>query len=215
MFRVKICGITNPRDAQQACEAGADAIGLNFYSGSPRYVTQSQATEIAKSIPPRVLKVGVFVNASAAEILATAKVTPLDVVQLHGDEPASFLAELASLRILKVFRAGSAGHSPIIDFLADCKKLGQLPEALLIDAAAPGQYGGSGQTVDWSAVPKIRSHLAGLPVVLAGGLKPENVGDAILAAQPDGVDVASGVEASPGVKDPEKVRRFVAAALAR
>jgi phosphoribosylanthranilate isomerase len=215
VFRVKICGITNPSDVQQACEAGADAIGLNFFSGSPRCVSSEQAAVIARAVPPGVLKVGVFVNAPAAEILATAAQVPLDVVQLHGDEPASFLTELSPLRILKVFRCGSAGLGPVIDFLADCKQFGQLPKAVLIDAAAPGQFGGSGQTVDWSTLPEIRSHLYGLPVILAGGLTPENVVEAIRVAQPDGVDVASGVEISPGVKDSEKVRRFVDAALAR
>jgi phosphoribosylanthranilate isomerase len=211
----KICGITNPSDALLAKQAGATAIGLNFYSGSPRCVTVDQACVIAKNCAHGLQKVGVFVNASAEKITQVATAVPLDIIQLHGDEPAAFLGELPALPIVKAFRCGAAGLTPLVEYLKECQKLGRLPSFLLIDAAAPGQYGGSGQTIDWSMLPGSRSQLHGLPVILAGGLTPENVAEAIRVAQPDGVDVASGVEVSPGVKDSGKVRKFVAAALTR
>jgi phosphoribosylanthranilate isomerase len=215
VFRVKICGITTAGDARLACQAGADAVGLNFFSGSSRFVTRELAKEIAAAISPGVLIVGVFVNASAEEILLTASEVPLDVIQLHGDEPPAFLAELPGVRILKAFRCAAAELPPWVEYLAECEKLGRKPEAILIDAAAPGQYGGSGQTIDWSMLPQVRAQLAGLAVILAGGLNPENVSEAIRVARPEGVDVASGVEKSPGVKDSQRVIRFVARACGR
>ena len=215
MFRIKICGITNPLDAKLACTAGADALGLNFYSRSSRSVNISQAKAIAGEIPSGILKVGVFVNASTAEINQIAQQVPLDAIQLHGDETATFLAEtkqLTNLPVIKAYRCGEQGLVPLIEFLEACQESHGLPVALLIDAAAPGQYGGSGAKIDWTILPKFRDQLYGLPVILAGGLKPANVEEAIEIAQPDGVDVASGVEESPGKKDGSLVQSFITSA---
>ena len=213
MFRIKICGLTDPRDAQLAESAGADAIGLNFYAKSSRYVDPERAQQIAAVVSDQILKVGVFVNSPVEEIALLARQVPLDAIQLHGDEPASFLLELPSLPIIKAFRCGEAGLAPLVEFLAACKQQGRMPTALLIDAAAPGQYGGSGQTVDWTILSSAQDQLLGLPIILAGGLKPENVAQAIQLARPHGVDVASGVEASPGVKDEKLVSLFIQNAL--
>lgn len=214
MFRVKICGITQPSDAALACRAGADAVGLNFYAQSPRRVDLETARKIAQHVSPGVLKVGVFVNAPAETIAALANETPLDAIQLHGDEPPELLLELPPLPVLKAYRCGALGLGPLVAFLARCRELGRTPDALLIDAAAPGQYGGSGQTVDWKSLGDSKAELGELPVILAGGLKPENVAEAIRLARPAGVDVASGVECSPGVKDVGRVNLFARAARA-
>jgi phosphoribosylanthranilate isomerase len=212
-FRVKICGLTRPEDARAADEAGADAIGLNFYSGSPRCVSLEQARLIAQELPERVTRVGVFVNATAAEIERAAREVPLDFVQLHGDEPPELLAEL-SLPVLRAFRLREGDWRPIRAYLARCRELGRLPAGVLVDAFAPGAYGGTGKTVDWAAMSAGREALEGIPMILAGGLTPENIAAAIAAARPDGVDTASGIESSPGVKDAAKLWRFVAAASA-
>jgi phosphoribosylanthranilate isomerase len=210
-FRVKICGITRPEDASMAAGAGADAIGLNFYPGSPRCVTLEQAQAIAAAMPAGVARVGVFVNADLAEMRRIADSVPLDYVQLHGDEPPQAIAAL-DVPVIRAFRCGSAGLMPVGLYLEACRQAGRLPAAVLIDAYAPGAFGGTGQTLDWPALAAGREHLAGLPLILAGGLTAENVAAAIAAARPDGVDTASGVESSPGVKDAARVRAFVAAA---
>jgi len=212
-FRVKICGLTRPEDARAAAEAGADAIGLNFYSGSPRCITPEQARAVAAVLPAGVARVGVFVNTLAAEMERIARETPLDYIQLHGDEPPELLAEL-SLPVLRAFRLREDDWNPIRAYLARCHQLGRRPAGVLVDAFAPGAYGGTGKTVDWAAVAAGREALDGLPLILAGGLTPENVAAAITAARPDGVDTASGVESSPGVKDAYQVRAFVSAATA-
>lgn len=211
MFRVKICGITNLPDAQLAADAGADAIGLNFYAASPRCCPLERAQEIAAALPAHVCKVGVFVNASADEIRRTAQAVPLDLVQLHGDEPPEFLREI---RPLPTMRAASAGDdvTQLAAYLAACRRLGAMPRLLLVDARHAGQYGGTGTTVDWHLLAQNRALLGGMPLVLAGGLTPENVAAAIGTVRPWAVDVASGVESTPGVKSPELVGQFVAAA---
>jgi len=210
MFRVKICGITSVDDAQIACAAGADAIGLNFYSGSPRYCHPDRAKAIAASVPG-VCKVGVFVNASAEEICQIAENVRLDLVQLHGDETPELLRSIRPLGVVRAFRV-SDDLSSASEYLRQCHALMCVPRMLLVDAAKPGQYGGTGDTLDWNWLGRNRVHLGGLPLVLAGGLNAENVATAIDAARPWGVDTASGVESSPGQKSPARVRAFVAAA---
>lgn len=226
MFQVKICGLTSSSDALAAAQAGADALGLNFYSPSPRYVTLSQAQEIARTVrkalgerAPRM--VGVFVNAQREEILQAVQSVALDAVQLHGDEKPEFIEELQarlrSLRsekpmpIVRAFRCrDDAGLQPVVDYLK-----GSPPEmlsAVLLDAHAPGVFGGTGKVVDWHAVAAAREYLSDVKIILAGGLTPQNVAQAILTARPAGVDTASGVEDSPGVKDAEKMAAFVAEA---
>lgn len=211
VFRIKICGITSVEDALLAAEAGADAIGINFYERSPRYVTTERAKEICEALPKGVAKVGVFVNSLPKGILAIAERVGLSAVQLHGDERPEFLASLGNMPVIKAFRCRESTLNSVRAFLKLCPAATH-PVAVLVDAHAPGTYGGTGQVLDWPRLREEKENLSGLPLILAGGLTPENVAEAIRIAQPDAVDTASGVETSPGVKDPAKVRDFVTAA---
>lgn len=213
MFRVKICGITGVDDALIAADAGADAIGLNFYARSPRHCGAEVAKAIAAAMPAGVLKVGVFVNATAEEIRHTVDVVGLDLVQLHGDEPPELLRALRPLAVVRAFRLGD-DPSVVSGYLRCCHRLMCVPRMVLIDALRPGKYGGTGATLDWEAVDKNRHHFGGLPLVLAGGLTAANVAEAIAAVRPWAVDTASGVETGPGKKSEALVRKFVAAAKA-
>ncbi len=211
MFRVKICGITSAADARAASEAGADAIGINFFSGSPRCCTLAQAREVAGAAQAGVCRVGVFVNASLDEIRRAAAEVPLDVVQLHGDETPEIIRDLRPLPVMRVFRLQS-GAEPLSRYLDACHRLQAWPRMALVDAMSAAEYGGTGKTLDWPLLAAQRKAWRGLPLVLAGGLKPENVAEAIAAVRPWAVDVASGVEESPGRKSVSLVRQFVAAA---
>lgn len=211
MFRIKICGITTIDDALAAAKAGADALGLNFYSGSPRFVAVDIARQIASAAPSDVRKVGVFVNAGAAEIRATVDAVGLDIVQLHGDEPPELLRDLSDLKVVRALRP-AADLQAVTEYLDRCSKIGVRPAMLLLDAYAQAQYGGTGDTADWQAIKTGQSAWGGLPLVLAGGLKPENVAAAIECVRPAAVDTASGVEISPGRKSAERMHAFVLAA---
>ena len=240
MYRIKICGITTIDDALAAIGAGADAIGLNCYEKSPRYVAPERASEIVNAVREEHSAAAceiyaVFVNATADDILWTLRDAELYGIeqsvhiQLHGDEPPELLAELKRhglgrsadllhatghaplVQIVRAFRCQS-GLDEATEYLRQCREQGALPHAVLLDAFQPGSYGGTGQTVDWNAVRQRGDKLLGLPTVLAGGLTPENVVAAMETAQPDAVDVSSGVESSPGRKDEDKLRAFVAAA---
>lgn len=211
MFRVKICGITNQSDAADAARAGADAIGLNFYPHSRRCVPLDEAERIASSLPDSVLKVGVFVNAPAADIRRLDDALRLDFIQLHGDEPPDFLHQFDPVRLIRALRIGPDGLTPVWDYLRRCVSLGCRPAAVLLDAHRAGQYGGTGKTADWAVAAEYPGH-GGPPLVLAGGLTPDNVAAAIRVVGPSAVDTASGVEISPGQKDPAAVAAFVAAA---
>ena len=213
MFRIKICGITTPGDAQLVAAAGADAVGLNYYAGSKRYVEPEIAKKIADTLPASVAKVGVFVNASVDEIRTLAAATPLDYVQLHGDEPPEMLAELSDLRVIKAFRCREKGFASVVRFFSDCHENAK-PCAVLVDAYHHAEYGGTGRVLDWTQVGREKSMLGDVPLILAGGLTPDNVAKAIRLAGPHGVDTASGVESAPGVKDAAKVRGYVANAKA-
>lgn len=212
MFRVKICGIRTPHDGMTAVAAGADAVGLNFFRGSRRFIEPRQAKAVVEPLPPIAKKVGVFVNASAVEIRQTASLVGLDIIQLHGDEPPETVAELADLPVIRAFRLGSLGWEPWCRYLDRCRQLGRLPSAVLVDAFQQGQYGGTGKSPDWTVVGQYRGLGTGIPLILAGGLTHENVAAAIAAVQPNGVDTASGVESAPGLKDAAKVAAFVTAA---
>lgn len=214
MFRVKICGITTPQDGAQAIAAGADAIGLNFYSGSRRFVTLDRAKAIVEVLPPEAQKIGVFVNASAAEIRKIASAVHLSMIQLHGDEPVELLAELDELPIVRAFLLGEQGWEPCRRYFDRCQARGKQPAAVLVDAFQKGEYGGTGQSPDWAVVSQYRDLRIDVPLILAGGLKSDNVAEAIKLARPDGVDTASGVESAPGAKDAGKVNAFVDAARA-
>jgi phosphoribosylanthranilate isomerase len=211
MFRIKICGITSVEDALGAAAAGADAIGLNFHCQSPRCCPLEHASKIASAVPRHVCKVGVFVNATAGDIRSIVGSVGLDLVQLHGDETPEAIAELSGLNVMKAFRV----HDDLLDvvaFLDRCRDLGAMPRMVLVDAFQPGQYGGTGETIDVEVLRKNRTSLGRLPLVLAGGLNPANVAAAIAAVRPSAVDVASGVETSPGIKSDPLVREFIVAA---
>lgn len=200
MIRVKICGITNSADALAAVEAGANLLGFNFYSKSPRFITETEAAKIRKQLPKRVEAVGIFVNASPADVTAFRKSVKLDIAQLHGDESPETTAEIARLLpVIKAFRVEP-------DF--PLATLAEYPDvfAFLFDAAHTDQYGGTGRTTDWDVA---RRAAADHRIILAGGLKVENVAAAVRIVRPYGIDVASGVESKPGKKDHDRLREFI------
>jgi phosphoribosylanthranilate isomerase len=213
-FQIKICGITNPRDAETAVRAGADAIGLNFYHQSKRFLRHEQAAEIAATVGSAAVRVGVFVNATPAEVVSVIDKVPLDMLQLHGDENPQVVREIADAARLPMIRALRWSHSrehEINEHIAGLAALGIGPCFVLIDGFVSGEYGGTGQTSDWGGIANWRQPCqASLSLALAGGLNPENVAAAIAAVRPDAVDTASGVESSPGIKDPRLVEMFVA-----
>jgi len=197
MVRVKICGITTVEDALVAVAAGADAIGLVFHEQSPRSVFPEQAQLIVRALPPFVQAVGLFVNVEVDVVNATADLCRLDIVQLHGDESPEFCG-LVARRVIKAFRVKDATS---LDSMRNYRVAGYL-----LDAWSPKDYGGTGTTFNWE-VAKIAEKFG--PIILAGGLTPHNVRNAVKAVAPYGVDVSSGVESAPGKKDPEKVREFI------
>jgi len=210
-FRIKICGITSVEDAETCVAEGADALGLNFYSHSTRHLRPELAAAVAKSIPADVVKVGLFVNASANEILAARSLLELDAVQLHGDESPEFLAQLNGIPLMRAFRCGP-DLSPVLAYLSRCADLKASPGAVLLDAYHPGQFGGTGVVADWGAIAALRQEFSDYHLVLAGGLTATNVANAIATVRPSAVDSASGVETAPGRKSHELVRAFVAEA---
>jgi phosphoribosylanthranilate isomerase len=197
MVRVKICGITNLDDALLAVDAGADALGFVFHAKSPRWIVPEQAAEIIKALPPFVLTVGLFVNAGLDFVNATAANCCLDRVQLHGDESPAFCAQVVR-PVIKVFRIKDMAS---LDLIAGYRVAGYL-----LDAYSPQAYGGTGLTFNWDIAKEARKFA---PIILAGGLTPDNVRQAVETVGPFAVDVSSGVEASPGRKDPVKVREFI------
>lgn len=198
--RIKVCGITRLEDALACVEAGVDAVGFNFWPGSKRHVAVADAAEIAAALPPGILRVGVFVRARPSEVRSIVAAVGLGAVQLHGDEdPADYLE--AGAPLWQVLRIESSLPETVSARAAE----------VLLDAKAEG-FGGSGRSFDWSLARGARRY--GLPFWLAGGLTPANVGEAVRLAEPPGVDVASGVESRPGLKDPALVRAFVAAVRA-
>jgi phosphoribosylanthranilate isomerase len=218
MFRVKICGVTCSQDALAAVAAGADAVGLNFCPASKRRVALEQAVEIAKALPPEVMVVGVFVNADVATIREVYADVRLDLVQLHGDEPPEFLrslrtSELADVPVMRALKCGGS-LALVSDYLNRCRDLACLPRLVLLDAAVLGAHGGTGVACDWATAAEYHRLQDAPPLVLAGGLTADNVLAAVTAVRPAAVDVATGVEISPGRKDAAQVRQFVSAATA-
>ena len=205
MVRVKICGITRKEDALVALEAGAHALGLVFYPESPRYVDPEYARWLVPSLPPLVSWVGVFVNRSVEEMVVTARGVGLDTLQLHGDEePRVCRACLVEgFKVIKAIRVASEKDLEWLD-----RYRGSV-SAILLDTRVPGRYGGTGQTFHWRLAAKVGD----VPVILAGGLTPDNVTQAIEEVHPWGVDVSSGVERTPGVKDHRLVELFVRRAI--
>jgi phosphoribosylanthranilate isomerase len=199
--RVKICGITRAQDARLAEKLGAYALGFNFYEKSPRAIAPAEAWYIRRKLAPTTQAVGVFVNWKPEVIIYLAHAFQLTSVQLHGDETPKQVAYLEDeLPVIKAFRVGSG-------FLMSTFKKFRRASAFLLDAAQKGHFGGTGKTFDWSIAQKAATTHK---IILAGGLTPENVGEAILTVRPYAVDVASGVESRPGIKDPAKLRDFFA-----
>ncbi|MCA1556347.1 MAG: phosphoribosylanthranilate isomerase [Acidobacteria bacterium] len=205
MVKVKICGITNLEDALSAVEAGADALGFNFYPPSPRYIAPEDARRIIKELPHSTFCVGVFVNEkSPGAVSRMAAMSGVGAVQLHGDESPEYCAVLREQRVIKALRVGK-------DFVPEQAR--RYPaESILLDAFCAGARGGTGETFDWALARKTREVVAQL--YLAGGLTPENIADAIAAVEPFAVDVCSGVELAPGRKDMSRVRAFISAVRA-
>ena len=209
-MRIKICGVTLAEDAARVAAAGADFIGLNFWPRSKRYVDSARGAELAaaaRAAGPAAI-VGVFVDATVEEIAAVHARVGLDVIQLHGAEPAAVAAAVARAAGRPVWKAIAAGGPSDLDGL-DAWPV----DALLLDAPTP-EKGGSGRSFDWSLAAAARAQNPARRIILAGGLHAGNVAAAIAAAEPWAVDVASGVEAAPGIKDAGKVAAFVAAARA-
>ena len=196
--RVKICGITRIEDAQAAVEAGCDAIGLVFYEPSPRFVSLERAAEIVASIPPFVNTVGLFVDAEPSYIQQVLQRVRLDLLQFHGDESAQACQQFG-VPYMKAIRV-----QPDTNLLQYAKEFEQA-KALLLDAFIEGVPGGTGQKFDWNIIPKALP----IPVVLAGGLTPENVSAAIEQVNPYAVDVSGGVEIKKGIKDAAKIAAFM------
>ena len=209
--RVKICGITRIEDGLAAANAGADAIGLVFYEPSPRFVTVARAAAICASLPPFVTTVGLFVNATQADIENVLSQVPLDLLQFHGDEPAEFCSRFSRPWIKAVRMKDDVD-------LYQCAVQYRQAAGLLVDSYVAGIPGGTGETFNWDRLPKDLS----LPVVLAGGLQPGNVADAVAQVRPWAVDVSGGVEQktvqggrSGGIKDHSAIRAFIKSAKTR
>ena len=201
-IRIKICGVTTPEDARQVAEAGADAVGLNFFPKSPRFITPSQAAAIVRALPPFTAPVGVFVRMPMRQATAIAFQLGLRAVQTYDDpsneDPFPF-AHIPAFRV-----KDEAGLDSIRTFVT-----ARRPAAVLVDSFVEGQMGGTGHRAPWEL---LAGFDPGVPLILAGGLTPENVSEAIAAVKPWGIDVASGVESAPGRKDRVKVARFIEAA---
>lgn len=228
MFQVKVCGVTTAVDAIAVVAAGADAIGLNFVPGSPRCLDLDRARTVAAAIPSGILRVGVFAGAVPADMLSLARELRLDAIQLHGCFPGAgaarlptdgpeVCAALAGLGVIRAVRLEADGLEPARRWLEAARRCGRLPDLVLVDASLPrgavaGSLGGTGAQVDWDAL--VAAGPLPVPLALAGGLTPANVATAVERTGIGAVDVASGVESAPGVKDPVLVRAFVAAAHA-
>lgn len=198
--KIKFCGITLPEDAEHAVANDAWAIGLIFWSGSPRRCRREAATEIAAAVKRRVEIVGVFVNPSLEHVVTTADQVGLTAIQLHGDEGPAFCAEAGRRTGCKVIKAVRVRSGADLQAQASFHT-----DYHLLDSYSPHLPGGTGETFAWEIA---RAHGGSVPLILSGGLTPENVAEAIAAVRPFAVDVASGVERSPGVKDPDKLRAF-------
>jgi len=198
MIKIKICGITNIEDALAAVEAGADALGFVFYNKSPRNISPDQAALLIRRLPPFVQAVGLFVNEELAAVNGIADRCGLDIVQLHGDESPAYCSGVRR-RLIKAFRVKDETCLDLIN--------GYDVAACLLDAWSPTAYGGTGKTFNWEIAAAAAA--ASKRIILAGGLTPENVAAAVRAVRPYAVDVSSGVESAPGIKDREKIRSLV------
>ena len=195
---IKICGITRLEDALAAARAGADAIGLVFHAASPRYVTAARAAQILRVLPSEVTTVGLFVNASADEVRAVLAEARVELLQFHGEESPEFCRQFGQPYV-KAVRMGRGVN------LIQYARTYHDAKALLLDTLVEGVQGGSGITFDWSLIP----HDLSLPIILSGGLTPENVTEAVRRVRPLAVDVSSGVESGKGIKDASRIAAFI------
>jgi phosphoribosylanthranilate isomerase len=198
MTEIKICGITRLEDALCAAECGADAIGFIFHPASPRYVTVEQAQAIIAELPERIVTVGVFVNRPAKEVERTKEACGLDLIQLHGDESAAYCRLFPSERVIK---AVSPRTPEEFRRLADYEV-----RAFLVDSRDAGRYGGTGKRADWELAAKLGESY---PLILAGGLAEKNIAEALATVAPAAVDINSGCESAPGIKDHDRLRRII------
>lgn len=198
MVRVKVCGVTNAEDASKAVYYGAWAVGFIFTKKSPRYVSPSRARKIIEKLPPFVTPVGVFVDQSERAVRDICKFTRISTVQFHGEEKAVYCKRFADFKVIKAFRIGAF-------FPVDEIKKYKV-DAYLFDTYQEGQEGGTGKVFNWNL---LREHKIEKPVILSGGLNPQNIQEALSVANPFAVDVSSGVEKSPGIKDPRLIRAFL------
>ncbi len=201
--RVKICGITRTQDIKSVVDAGADAIGFVFFPPSPRNVSVELAQELVKYVPAYVQTVGLFVNASSEEILEVLKTVSLDVIQFHGDETPEQCQKIAKLTGRRWYKAIQV--KPDLDVISTIKQYQQVgASAMLLDAWHPELKGGTGHSFDWSQFPQLD-----IPLILAGGLKPENIENAIKTTKAYAVDVSGGVESAKGIKDQQLIEQFM------
>ena len=227
MFHVKICGVTTAADAEMVAAAGADAIGLNFVQGSPRQLDLAHGRDVAAAIPAGVLRVGVFAGSPVDDMLQIARALCLDAIQLHGHldggrepiDPPERCGQLSGLPVIRAVRLdtsrpGTDALAAARQWIAAAVAAGAAPAMVIVDAAVSlgtesGRLGGTGERVDWTALARAGS--LPVPMAVAGGLTPDNVAEAVHVTGLSAVDTASGVEAAPGRKDPQKVRAFIAA----
>lgn len=205
MVRIKICGVTTPEAARQAADAGADAVGLNFYPQSPRYVPPARAAALVRALPAFTAPVGVFVGTPLRQACAIAFQLGLRALQTYddtppGEDPFPF-AHVPAFRV-----KDESDLARVVEFVKVASAAGHAPAAVLVDSYVAGAMGGTGHRAPWEL---LAGWNPGAPLILAGGLTPENVAEAVARVRPWGVDVASGVESSPGIKDVDKVARFV------
>ena len=201
--RIKICGITRPEDALAAAVSGADAIGLNFYPESPRFIDTDTAAAIISVLPPFVNKVGLFVNQNETEIQSILNQVSLDYLQFHGEESPEECGRY-DIPYIKSIRMNDE-----VKLISEVERY-ERSSCLLLDAHVEGMAGGTGQTFDWDKIPASLNR----PIILAGGLTPDNVKTAITRVRPYGVDVSSGVEKAKGIKDPDKISAFIREVIA-
>ncbi|MFH1079206.1 MAG: phosphoribosylanthranilate isomerase [Pseudomonadota bacterium] len=198
MTQIKICGITSRTDALTAAASGADALGFIFYEASPRHVTPETVRDICRRLPDGIVRVGVFVNEDTSKIIEIVELCGIDMIQLHGDEPPDYCRGFPAERLIKaVSFQGDVDQAAPVDYPV---------RAILLDHREAGRYGGTGKQSDWNLAGRIK---ALYPLILAGGLHEDNIEEALRIVAPDAVDLNSGVEQSPGKKDPEKVKNVI------
>ncbi len=209
MVRVKICGLTNLKDALFACHFGADALGFILYPKSKRFIKAKEVRKITSQLPPFITKVGIFVNEDPRDVLEILSYAHLDFAQLHGDETPEECEYVGKNRVIKVFRLKSEEEIEKIN-----PYIGKV-RAILLDTYDSKVYGGTGKPFNWEIAVKVKKTFPEIPLILSGGLNPENVKKAVETVNPYGVDVSSGVEIEPGIKAPEKVEQFIKNAKCR